>query len=138
VNQTIGMHQLANYDMQFPSAPFEPEHNKTVPGVVFDAVAATATPPKTVAIVTSKFPSAQFQSAGARDVAPQRGLKVVLYLEYEFGTRDFGPIAARIKDANPDLLWVGALGLDGNLVLEELKRLDYSPPRHYHLFPAPG
>jgi branched-chain amino acid transport system substrate-binding protein len=62
----------------------------------------------------------------------------LLYLEYEFGTRDFGPIAARIKDANPDLLWVGALGLDGNLVLEELKRLDYTPRRHYHLFPAPG
>src|SRR5437879_3914510 len=57
---------------------------------------------------------------------------------YEFGARDFGPIAARIKDANPDLLWVGALGLDGNLVLEELKRLDYSPRRHFHLFPAPG
>ena len=63
---------------------------------------------------------------------------MVLYLEYEFGTRDFGPIAARIKDAKPDLLWVGALGVDGNLVLEELKRLDYSPPRHFHLFPAPG
>ena len=120
------------------AAPFGPEPNKTVPGVVFDAVASTANPPKTIAIVTSKFPSAQFQSAGARDVAPQRGLKVVLYLEYEFGTRDFGPIAARIKDANPDLLWVGALGLDGNLVLEELKRLDYTPRRHYHLFPAPG
>jgi branched-chain amino acid transport system substrate-binding protein len=77
-------------------------------------------------------------SAGARDVAAQRGLKVVLYLEYEFGTRDFGPIAARIKNANPDLLWVGALGLDGNQVLEALKTLDYTPPRHFHLFPAPG
>jgi branched-chain amino acid transport system substrate-binding protein len=138
IHHSFGMPHLAKYDMQFPAAPFGPEPNKTVPGIVFDAVAATATPPKTVAIVTSKFPSAQFQSAGARDVAPQHGLKVVLYLEYEFGTRDFGPIAARIKDANPDLLWVGALGLDGNLVLEELKRLDYTPRRHYHLFPAPG
>src|SRR5712691_7385354 len=54
--------------------------------------------------------STHWPSAGARDVAAQRGLKVVLHLEYEFGTRDFGPIAARIKDANPDLLWVGALG----------------------------
>ena len=34
-------------------------------------------PPKTVAIVTSKFPSAQFMSRGARDVAEKRGLKVV-------------------------------------------------------------
>ena len=138
IHHSFGMPHLAKYDMQFPAAPFGPEPNKTVPAVVFHALAATATPPKTIAIVTSKFPSAQFQSAGARDVAPQRGLKVVLYLEYEFGTRDFGPIAARIKDANPDFLWVGALGLDGNLILEELKRLDYTPRRHYHLFPAPG
>jgi len=138
IHHSFGMPHLAKYDMQFPAAPFGPEPARTVPGIVFDAVAATANPPKTIAIVTSKFPSAQFQSSGARDVASQRGLKVVLYLEYEFGTRDFGPIAARIKDANPDLLWVGALGLDGNLVLEELKRLDYSPRRHFHLFPAPG
>jgi len=138
IHHSFGMPHLAKYDMQFPAAPFGPEPNRTVPGILFDAVASTANPPKTVAIVTSKFPSAQFQSSGARDVAAQRGLKVVLYLEYEFGTRDFGPIAARIKDANPDLLWVGALGLDGNLVLEELRRLDYTPRRHYHLFPAPG
>src|SRR5438034_6739082 len=138
IHHSFGMPHLAKYEMQFPAAPFGPEPNRTVPGVVFDAVAATANPPKSVAIITSKFPSAQFQSSGARDVAIQRGLKVLLYLEYEFGTRDFGPIAARIKDANPDLLWVGALGLDGNLVLEELKRLDYTPRRHYHLFPAPG
>src|SRR5262249_14711262 len=93
---------------------------------------------KTIAIVTSKFPSAQFQSSGAREVAKQRGLKELLYLEYEFGTRDFGPIAARIKDANPDLLWVGALGLDGNLVLEELKRLDYAPRGAPSFSPPPG
>src|SRR5262249_12746803 len=138
IHHSFGMPHLAKYEMQFPAAPFGPEPSKTVPAIVFDAVAATANPPKTVTIITSKFPSAQFQSSGARDVATQRGLKVLLYLEYEFGTRDFGPIAARIKDANADLLWVGALGLDGNLVLEELKRLDYTPRRHFHLFPAPG
>src|SRR5215467_3687150 len=137
-HHSYGMPHLAKYEMHFPTAPFGPEPNKTVPARVYDALASTSNPPKTIAIVTSKFSSAQFQSAGAKDVAEQRGLKVVLYLEYEFGTRDFGAIAVRVKDANPDLLWVGALGLDGNLVLEELKRLDYTPRRHYHLFPAPG
>ena len=105
---------------------------------MFDALAAAAKPPKTVAIVTSKFPSAQFVSSGAHEVAEKRGLKVVLYLEYEFGTRDWGAIAARVKDAKPDFLWVGALGLDGNQLLEALKKIDYTPPRHFHLFPAPG
>src|SRR3989475_3918963 len=138
IHHTFGIPYLAKYEMHFPTAAWGPEPNRTTPSMVFDALASTANPPKTIAIVTSKFSSAQYQSAGARDVAPQRGLKVVLYLEYEFGARDFGPIAARIKDANADFLWIGARGLDRNQVLEELKRLDYSPPRHYHLLPAPG
>jgi ABC-type branched-subunit amino acid transport system substrate-binding protein len=138
VHHSFGMPHLAKYEMHFPTAAFGPEPNRTVPTTVFDALAATAHPPKTVAIVTSKFPSAQFQSSGAREVAEKRGLKVVLYLEYEFGTRDWGALAARVKDANPDFLWVGALGLDGNQLLEAMKKLDYTPPRHFHLFPAPG
>jgi branched-chain amino acid transport system substrate-binding protein len=138
IHHSFGMPHLAKYEMHFPTAAFGPEPNVTLPTTVFNALAATANPPKTVAILTSKFPSAQFQSAGAKEVAEKRGLKVVLYLEYEFGTRDWGALAARVKDAKPDLLWVGALGLDGNQLLEAMKKLDYTPPRHFHLFPAPG
>ena len=138
VHHSFGMPHLAKYEMHFPTAAFGPEPARTVPTLVFDALATTSKPPKTVAILTSKFPSAQFQSAGAKEVAEKRGLKVVLYLEYEFGTRDFGAMAARVKDAQPDFLWVGALGLDGNQLLEAMKKLDYTPPRHFHLFPAPG
>jgi branched-chain amino acid transport system substrate-binding protein len=137
-HHTFGMPHLAKYEMHFPTAAFGPEPQRTLPTTVFDALAATSKPPKSVAIVTSKFPSAQHQSSGAREVAEKRGLKVPLYLEYEFGTRDFGAIAARIKDASADVLWIGALGLDGNQILESLKKLDYTPPRHFHLFPAPG
>ncbi|HXJ81171.1 MAG TPA: amino acid ABC transporter substrate-binding protein [Candidatus Methylomirabilis sp.] len=138
IHNSFGMPHLAKYDMQIPALPFGPEPNRTIPATVFDALASTSSPPKTVAIVTSKFPSAQFISSGARDVATQRGLKVVLYLEYEFGTRDYGAIAARIKDAHPDFLWVGSLGLDSNQLLEAMRKLDYMPARHLHLFPAPG
>ncbi len=138
VHHSFGMPHLAKYEMHFPTAAFGPEPNVTLPTTVYNAVAATANPPKTVAIVTSKFPSAQFQSAGARDVAEKRGLKVVLYLEYEFGNRDWGALAARVKDAKPDFLWIGSLGLDSNQLMEAMKKLDYTPPRHFHLFPAPG
>jgi branched-chain amino acid transport system substrate-binding protein len=137
-HHSFGMPHLAKYEGHFPTAPFGPQPNVTVPTTVFDALAATASPPKSVAIVTSKFPSAQFLSAGARDVAAKRGLKVALYLEYEFGTRDWGALAARVKDAQPDFLWIGSLGLDSNQLLEAMKKLDYTPPRHFHLFPAPG
>jgi ABC-type branched-subunit amino acid transport system substrate-binding protein len=137
-HHSFGMPHLAKYEGHFPTAAFGPEPNRTVPTTVFDALATTSKPPRTVAILTSKFPSAQFQSSGAKEVAEKRGLKVVLYLEYEFGTRDWGALAARVKDANPDFLWIGVLGLDGNQLLEAMKKLDYTPPRHFHLFPAPG
>ncbi len=138
VHHSFGMPHLAKYEMHFPTAAFGPEPQKTMPTMVFEALAATSKPPKSVAIVTSKFPSAQYQSSGAKEIAEKRGLKVALYLEYEFGTRDWGSLAARVKDANADLLWIGALGLDGNQLLEAMKKLDYTPPRHFHLFPAPG
>jgi branched-chain amino acid transport system substrate-binding protein len=105
---------------------------------LFDALAASNKPPKTVAVVTSKFPSIQFMSAGAREVLKKRGLTEVLFLEWDFGNRDFGPIANRVKDAKPDFVWVGAIGLEGNLLLDAMKKIDYSPPQHFYLYPAPG
>src|SRR5437870_2910971 len=83
VHHSFGMPHLAKYEMHFPTAAFGFEPQKTLPALVFDAVAATAKPPKSVAIVTSKFPSAQYQSNGAREVAEKRGLKVALYPEHE-------------------------------------------------------
>jgi ABC-type branched-subunit amino acid transport system substrate-binding protein len=77
-------------------------------------------------------------SMGAREIAKKRGLNEVLFLEWEFGNRDFGPIAARVKDANPDFLWVGAIGLEGNQLLEALKKIDYAPQEHFYMYPAPG
>ena len=62
----------------------------------------------------------------------------VLFLEWEFGNRDYGPIAARIKDANPDFIWVGALGLEGNQLLDAMKKIDYTPKDHFYMYPAPG
>ncbi len=138
IQNSMGIPRLANYELQIPATPFGSEPNKSYPKVVFDAVAGTKNPPKTVAILTSKFPSAQFMAEGTRDVAKERGLNVLMYLEYEFGARDFGAIAARVKDANPDFLWVGSLGLESNMLLEALKKLDYVPKHHFHLYPAPG
>jgi hypothetical protein len=75
---------------------------------------------------------------GMREQSEKRGVKVVLYLEYESGNRDFGAIAARVKEANADFLWVGSLGLESNQVLEALRKLDYTPKNHFHLYPAPA
>ena len=138
VHHTLGVPSLAKYERAFPAWSLGSDPATTVPNPLFDALAAGPKPPKTVAVVTSKFPSIQFMSAGAREVLKKRGLTEVLFLEWDFGNRDFGPIANRIKDAKPDFVWVGAIGLDGNLLLDAMKKIDYVPPQHFYLYPAPG
>jgi ABC-type branched-subunit amino acid transport system substrate-binding protein len=138
VHHTLGVPSLAKYERAFPAWSLGAEPGTTVPNTLFDALAAGPKPPKTIAVVTSKFPSIQFMSAGAREVAKKRGLEEVLFLEWEFGNRDFGPIANRIKDAKPDFVFVGAIGLDGNLLLDAMKKIEYVPPQHFYLYPAPG
>jgi ABC-type branched-subunit amino acid transport system substrate-binding protein len=138
VHHTLGVPSLAKYERAFPAWSLGADPGTTVPNTLFDALAAGPKPPKTIAVVTSKFPSIQFMSAGAREVAKKRGLEEVLFLEWEFGNRDFGPIANRIKDAKPDFVFVGAIGLDGNLLLDAMKKIEYVPPQHFYLYPAPG
>jgi ABC-type branched-subunit amino acid transport system substrate-binding protein len=138
VHHTFGIPSLAKYDMQFPAWSLGHEPQVTVSNSLFDMLAASRKPPKTIAIVTSKFPSIHYMSLGGREIAKKRGLKEVLFLEWDFGNRDFGPIAARVKDANPDLVWMGDIGLEGNMLLEAMKKIDYVPPLHFHLYPAPG
>jgi branched-chain amino acid transport system substrate-binding protein len=138
IHHTFGIPSMAKYERQFPTWSLGPEPQTTFPNTVLDALAASPKPPKTIAIVTSKFPSVHFLSLGAREVAKKRGVKEVLFLEWEFGNRDYGPIAARIKEANPDFLWVGAIGLEGNQLLEAMKKLDYVPKEHFYLYPSPG
>ena len=138
IHHTFGIPNLAKYDKQFPTWSLGPDPATTFPTTLLNALAASPKPPKTIAVVTSKFPSVQFMSMGAREIAKKRGLNEVLFLEWEFGNRDFGPIASRVKDANPDFLWVGAIGLEGNQLLEALKKIDYAPQEHFYMYPAPG
>ena len=138
LHNSFGTPSLARYDLQFPTSGGSGDPENVWPSLVFDALASAPRPPRKIAIVTSKFPSLHFISVGAREAAKKRGLAEVLYLEWEFGNRDFGPIAGRVKDATPDFVWVGATGLDGVLLLDAMKKIDYQPPMHFYMFPAPG
>ena len=138
IQSSMGIPKLQTYDRAFPATPFGPEPNVTYPNVILDCLATFPSAPKSMTILTSKFPSAQFMALGMKEQAEKRGAKVPLYLEYESGNRDFGAMAARVKEANADFLWVGSLGLESNLLLEALRKLDYTPKNHFHLYPAPG
>ncbi len=138
IENTMGTPELATYEWHFGATVGGDNPKKTAPNIVLDAYSSAGNPPKSIFIAATKFPSALYQADGMRDAATARGIKVSEYLQYEFGTRDFGPIAARVKDADPDLMYLGCLGVDGNLLLEALSKLDYKPKRHYYLYPSSG
>lgn len=138
IHDTFGIPHLARYDRQFPVWQIGPNPARTFPTTLFDALASSGKPPRTIAIVTSTFPSVHFMSLGARDIARQRGVREVLYQEFEFGNQDFAAIAARVRDANADMLWMGAIGQEGTLLLQALHKLGHAPRIHFYLYPAPG
>jgi branched-chain amino acid transport system substrate-binding protein len=138
LHHTAGVPQLIKYDLQFPTGGLPADPEVSLPELVLNAVAQAPKPPKTVAIVTSKFPSVHFISVGAREAAKKRGIQEVLWLEWEFGNREFGPIANRVKEANADFLFIGAIGVESLMLLDALGKIDYTPAMHFHMFPAPG
>jgi branched-chain amino acid transport system substrate-binding protein len=138
IQNTMGVPNLATYKWHFAALLSGAHPDQTLPQLLYSAYESTGHPPKTLAIVSSKYPSALFMAAGTQKVFEAKEVKVVAHLEYESGNRDWGAIAARVKDANPDMMWVGCLGIEGNQLLEALGQLNYKPPRHYYLYPASG
>ncbi|HEX2141929.1 MAG TPA: ABC transporter substrate-binding protein [Candidatus Limnocylindria bacterium] len=136
-----------NYECQFPGWSIGPTPNEYVPNMLFDALESLPEPPETIAIVTNQNGSTDFISrgladdetdAGALTIAPERGLDLVLELPYPPGTSEWGPIAAEIRDADPDVVMNQGLGVDPVGMIEAMQQLDYEPPIMFSLFPAPG
>jgi len=138
ITNSFGIPSLAKYDMHFPAYVMGIDPGTTVPNTLLDGIAAGGAKPQSVAIVTSKFPSVVFLSVGAREVFKKRGLREALWLEWEFGNRDFGPIASRLKEANADMVWIGSIGAESIQLLEAMNKIDYKPKIHFHVYPTPG
>jgi branched-chain amino acid transport system substrate-binding protein len=136
VENTLGQPQLATYEWHFSATIGGPDSTATLPAKVLDAYASTGHSPKNILIVSSKFPSAEDMAHGMDKTAKARGLDVLGYLEYDVGNRDFSAIAARVKDADPDFIFVSCLGVEGNQLLEALDRIAYKPKRHFYLYPS--
>ncbi|WP_157157319.1 MULTISPECIES: amino acid ABC transporter substrate-binding protein [unclassified Diaminobutyricimonas] len=134
-----------DYKWHFPLFASGRNSSSTMPTTIFDAYEELGSDaPKTVAFVVNENPASGFiakgheEEKGAIDIAKDRGLDVVLELDFPQGNTDWAPIAQRIKDADPDLLWVGALGGDSPALLTALSQVGWEPRHQFHLFPAPG
>ncbi|HWE74261.1 MAG TPA: ABC transporter substrate-binding protein [Stellaceae bacterium] len=136
IENTLGQPALATYPWHFSATIGGSDSTATLPVKVLDAYASTGHPPKNVLIVSSKFPSAEDMAHGMEKAAKARGIEQIGFLEYDVGNRDFSGVAARVKDANPDFLFVSCLGVEGDQLLEAEKRIDYVPQRHFYLYPS--
>ena len=136
IENTLGQPRLATYEWHFSATIGGEDSTSTLPVKVLEAYASTPHPPKKILIVASKFPSAADMARGAERAIKARNLELAGFLEYESGTRDFGPIAARVKDVNADLMFMCSLGVEGEQLLDALNRIAYKPARHFYLYPS--
>lgn len=135
-----------DYEKHFPLFASGRHSSETVSATIFDAYEQLDDAPQSVAFVVNENPATMFIAhgneqageTGSLQAAEERGLDVVLDVTFPQGAADWGPIAQRIKDADPDLLWVGALGGDTPELLTALAQVNWQPRHQFHLFPAPG
>ena len=133
------------YECQFPGWSIGPTPNLFVPNQLFEAMASLPTPPKKIAVLTNQNGSTDFVSYGAGNnktgavsITKEKGLDLVLEIRYPPNTTDWAPIAARVRDAKPDLVINNGIGVDPVNLLQAMAQLSYKPPSMFSLFPAPG
>ena len=145
-HHTASLTYAYTYPWHFPLWYTGLNTHETTPDLVFDALDSTGTPPETIGFVVNQFPGTKFlvygqegqDSGGAIRVAADHGYEVVLDVEFPTGTTDFGSIAAQIREADPDFLYIGAIGVDGNNLINAMEAIGYDPDGMFMQWPAPG
>ncbi|MEJ2657502.1 MAG: ABC transporter substrate-binding protein, partial [Desulfobacterales bacterium] len=83
--------------------------------------------PKTVAILHE---NSLFGTKGAKSfskVCEEAGYKVLLKEGYEHGGIDFKPVLIRIKQLNPDIIYMVSYIMDASLLMKQAKELKLTP-----------
>jgi branched-chain amino acid transport system substrate-binding protein len=145
-HHTASLTYAYNYECHFSSWSTGLHPNITNPNLVYDALESTGTPPESIGFVVNEFPGTMFISygepgtdeGGAVAEAENRGYEVVLDLTFPTATSDWAPIAAQIRDADPDFLYIAGLGVDANNIITAMQAIDYSPAGMFVQWPAPG
>ena len=145
-HHTASLTYAYTYACHFPTWPVGLHTNISNPNIVYDALVASGNPPETIAFVLNEFPGTQLigygppgsDAGGAISEAEKRGWDVVAEINFPTGTSDWAPIAAQLAAADPDFIYMGALGVDGVGLLTALDAIGYAPRGHFYQWPAPG
>jgi branched-chain amino acid transport system substrate-binding protein len=145
-HHTASLTYAYNYACHFSSWSTGLHPNITNPNLIYDALESTGTPPETIGFVVNEFPGTMFiaygqegtDEGGAVSLAEDRGWEVVLDVTFPTATSDWAPIAAQIRDADPDFLYIAGLGVNASNIITAMQAIDYSPAGMFSQWPAPG
>lgn len=152
-HHTASLTYAYTYERHFPTWFVGLNTHYTTPEKIFTAYQSLDDPPQTVGFVVNRFPGTDFlvhgvdeapegsviqEGGGALRVAEDMGFEVVLDIAFDLGTTDFAPIAQRVASADPDLIYVSGLGVDGPNLLAALAQIGWEPRHQFHQWPAPG
>ncbi len=87
---------------------------------------------KTVGFVATDEPFGQGVLAGGKTFAPQAGLNIVSENIVPVGTKDFTVTIIKLKEANPDIVFVAALAPDASTFVKQAKEQGLKP-REFHV-----
>lgn len=93
--------------------------------------------PKSVAYVLTEDPFTTSTVEGMKRILEKAGIKTVVRATYPFGARNFGPIASRVAQADPDLL-VTAGGFDDEVGIMRAINTAGAKPRILYQTNAPS
>jgi branched-chain amino acid transport system substrate-binding protein len=95
-------------------------------GVLLD-LATTLGKPKSIAILNENTDFGNSGAKSARLIAEQKGLKVVFEEAYSKGSPDYRSTLAKVKAANPDLVFMVSYAADAILLMRQSREMGLSP-----------
>ncbi len=95
-------------------------------GVLLD-MATTLGKPKTIAILNENTDFGVSAAKSAKEIAEKKGIKVVFEEAYSKGSPDYRSTLAKVKAANPDLVFMVSYAADAILIMRQSRELGLKP-----------
>jgi len=95
-------------------------------GVLLD-LATTLGKPKTIAILNENTDFGVSAAKSAKSIAEKKGIKVVFEEAYSKGSPDYRSTLAKVKAANPDIVFMVSYVADAILLMRQSRELGLSP-----------
>jgi branched-chain amino acid transport system substrate-binding protein len=83
--------------------------------------------PKTIAILHENTLFGTSTAAAMREWAKNSRVEVLMYEPYDAGSPDYKPLLLRVKQRNPDVIYMVSYLLDAVLLMRQAKEVDLNP-----------